>query len=157
MIDFNQLLPVIESFRGTTFCSLDYIEKPRDILEIRHLGMRGIVYNGNSSGYEKKVNRELEKLGLPATFVAGALPWGERVLGPVLRHEDNYYLQMVVTDPGTARYQFRGREATFGEVAWLLKKQPKAGLVNFRCLRLDRIASLTMMKQTLGDAEKGEH
>ena len=42
--------------------------------------------------YEAQKNRELEKQGLPATFVAGPRAWGEHFTNSIVVHNGKYYL-----------------------------------------------------------------
>ena len=42
--------------------------------------------------YEAQKNKELEKQGLPATFVAGPRAWGEHFTNSIVVHNGKYYL-----------------------------------------------------------------
>lgn len=103
----EQIRDLVAQIKGCTFASIDAETSPSPGL--RRVVRREVVIlftNQNSSGYENMVRRRLEEEGKDAAaFLAGDLPWGERVPGtPLIVHNGKYYLQTVLLKPGDNEY-----------------------------------------------------
>lgn len=105
-MELSRLIPILERINGCTFASLD--ARTREASVIREtVGERVMLFHTRgASGYENKVKRELERLGLdPNQFKVGDLPWGERVGNlPLITHRGFHYLQTIFLKPGESRY-----------------------------------------------------
>lgn len=106
----DKLLPLLQSIHGCTFASITArtTQKGVDIETTNEIVMLFAMKEG--SGYENKVNKELERLGYPPkSFRAGPLPWGERVGNlPLITHNSAFYLQTILLKPGEKRYSIGG-------------------------------------------------
>lgn len=101
----EELLPILSSIKGCTFASIDSETVVKSLKRVE-TGSRVLVFNSETSGYERMVKRRLKQSGKnPQDFVLSDLPWGERVPGtPLISHRDRLYLQVVLLSEGATSY-----------------------------------------------------
>lgn len=112
---------LLAKINGCTFASMDTVTpvplkggKGNPFQGRVHMVQTGgrvmLFTNKKSNGYENMVKRRLEKEGKdPESFHLGNLPWGTRVEGsPIILHNDTYYIQVILFDPGTITYTLDG-------------------------------------------------
>ncbi|AXH72534.1 MAG: hypothetical protein [Caudoviricetes sp.] len=110
------------------------------------------------ASYEKMVQRRMEQMDIKSgeKFTANKLPWGEHVEGgfPVIKHKDNYYLQVIFDSPGTTQYFFEGRLVDKEEIVGMPAVKPsdesQGGINNkiiIRTISFDSITKIRAAKQ----------
>jgi hypothetical protein len=117
-MEYNQAQALLSQIQGCTFASLDTVTIPalkggkanpmQGKVSKHCLGHRVLLYtNQNSSGYENKVKRHLEREGKnPDSFIMGKLPWGKRIAdSPFIENKGEYYLQCCFMNSGSVEYR----------------------------------------------------
>jgi hypothetical protein len=112
--------------------------------------------NLNSNGYENKVKRHLEQVGMdPESFQVGPRAWGTRVTGlPLVEHtkdgEKKNYLEVIFLKAGEVQYLLDGRPVDPKILEGLPEDGPaQAGLpqekkVHIRTFDLSNITALRL-------------
>lgn len=105
-MQLDKLIAVLNEVHGCTFASLDCrVREGACIRETK--GEQVMLFaNAKASGYERKVKRELSRIGRdPDGFRVSELPWGERLDNlPIITHRGFYYLQTIFLRPGSSKY-----------------------------------------------------
>jgi hypothetical protein len=169
MNTIDELKAAVMGIKGASYVSLVSVTKPKTINPAhqdrivrvaRRSGMINVVY-------ERSVNRQRGREGLPQTFLAGALWNGNGIpIGPSLvrhRKKPQEYLVLypkndkvtgfAVVD--TDEYYIDGKKANTNKVKALLvpqtrsKKQGTQKLVPWRLFKLQNIKKLTIGGNTL--------
>lgn len=117
---YDECANLLASIKGCTFAALDTVTTPilkggksnpmQGKVEKHCTGHRVLLFtNKNSSGYENKVRRHLEREGKnPDSFVMGGLPWGERIKDtPFIHNKGKHYLQCVFLASGEVTYRYK--------------------------------------------------
>jgi hypothetical protein len=151
---------LLSSINGCTFASLDTETSPAAGIRKITTNERVILFtNKNSSGYEAKVKRHLEKAGKnPEDFVLGDLPWGTRRPGtPLIFHCGFWYLQTIILEEGESVYLMGNRLIPPERVSAFVRHErtsqglPEGEEVKVRTYALENIKGLRVLGEDLVD------
>lgn len=112
-MELSDIIQTLQRVKGCTFASLDAQTKPKPGFRKVTSSESVLLFNSETSGYERMVRRRLAKEGRdPDTFTVSDLPWGVRVDGLpscLLMHHGKYYLQTILLREGKSEYYLRDR------------------------------------------------
>ena len=98
------------------------------------------------ASYEDRVNDTREAQGMPRDFVAGPLPWGQRVEGtPLITHKGRVYVQVIVEKLLTIEDSIDGTLDLDGALKPFLPERDKNEVCPVRTIPLDTIRDLSFL------------